>query len=269
MTSRSTTTTNARRVGLVLLLVGVFSSFSAVYYVNQILAFLGLGLIFWGVLFLLVLPSRYFEGSLLGSSAIASYVTIDRIVNSMEFTGKSYYIPQRLKGKDDLDKFHYLEDAPVFISAENNINVSSLEELPTSNFVIENPEGILIAPPGLGLYIRLKKEIGPELKEMQLDGLCSTLPRILLEKLRVAEKIEMSFQNTSVYLVIRGSIYQSLFDDKNSLKSISLVGCPITSAIACVLAKATGGIIALENFAFNKAISKLEVTYSLNVGENR
>jgi len=71
------------------LIAGILALIFAVYASSQILAFTGLGLTFWGALFLLVTPVRYVESNLLTSTAVSTYSTIDRIINDFKYTGKS------------------------------------------------------------------------------------------------------------------------------------------------------------------------------------
>jgi len=89
---------------------------------STILAFIGLSLTFWGVLFFFVRPIRYVQSSLLDSTALATYTTIDRIVKDLKFKGKSYYIPPYPKEVYLPDYLKGLKDPVVFVSADESRN---------------------------------------------------------------------------------------------------------------------------------------------------
>ena len=75
------------------LISGVLSLVFSIYLGSQILALIGLGLVFWGVLFILLKPVNFVEGSLLYNAAFSEYLTIERIINEFNNKGKGYYIP--------------------------------------------------------------------------------------------------------------------------------------------------------------------------------
>src|SRR3989304_6704819 len=107
------------KIGVVFLISGISSLIFSIYSESQILALIGLGLTFWGVLFFLLTSVRYVEGSLLNSTAVASYSTIDRIIKDFKYTGKGYYIPPYPRDVYLPEHLKGLKDTVVFISAEN------------------------------------------------------------------------------------------------------------------------------------------------------
>jgi hypothetical protein len=67
--------------------------FLAVLFDLQIVAFIGLGLTFWGAIFALTRTGKYVESSLLDGTAKSGYSTIERMINDLKFNAQGYYIP--------------------------------------------------------------------------------------------------------------------------------------------------------------------------------
>ncbi|MGB9854192.1 MAG: hypothetical protein ACPLRY_05230 [Candidatus Bathyarchaeales archaeon] len=253
------------KIALALIIPGVLALALSIINNSNTLAFIGLSLTFWGALFFFIKPIKYVPSKLLESTAIAIYLTTDRIIKDLKFKGKSYYIPpypkevylpQHLKG---------LKEAVVFISADTG-SMPSIEELAKSKFMLENPNGICIAPPGLGILNQIEKELRNEITQLQISELCETLPPIITENLQLAKEIEMKQENGQVYLKMIDPAYKSLYTTEENLKSIHLLGCPITSAIACAIAKSSGKMVTIQKDNMAPDGQTIEIWYQLEEG---
>ena len=60
---------------------------------SQVLAFIGLGLVFWGGLFLLIRPVSYVKSEILDTTTLSNYRTLDRILKNLHIYGEGFYIP--------------------------------------------------------------------------------------------------------------------------------------------------------------------------------
>jgi hypothetical protein len=125
---RSTIKNTSTTIGAVFLVPGILSLALSILVENQIPAFIGLGLTFWGALFIVITPKKYVESTLLGSTVLPIYETIDRVINDLQKNPKAYhtppypkdvYLPEHLKG---------LKDMVVFITSENEKATPSIEE---------------------------------------------------------------------------------------------------------------------------------------------
>jgi len=252
------------KIGLAFIIPGILALIFSILNNSSILAFIGLSLAFWGALFFFLRPVKYVSSSLLGSTVIATYTTIDRIVKDLKFKGKSYYIPpypkevylpQHLKG---------LKETVVFISADTG-GMPSIEELAKSKFLLENPNGICVAPPGLGVLAQFEKELRIDIAKLQISELCEIFPPLITENLQLAKEIEMKQENGQVYLKMIDSTYKNLYAAED-LKSIHFLGCPLASAIACALAKATGKMVTIQKDNITPDGQTIEVWYSMVEG---
>ncbi|MEM3722311.1 MAG: hypothetical protein QXF53_01405, partial [Candidatus Bathyarchaeia archaeon] len=249
------------KIGLAFAIPGVLCLVGAILKDSNVLAFIGLGLTFWGALFFFVRPLRYVQSSLIDSTALPAYKTIDRIVADLKYKGKSYYIPPYPKEVYLPEHLKGLKDHVVFISSDAG-GVPSIEELAKSKFLLANPNGVCVAPPGLGILEQIEKELRKDTAKLQLAELCETIPIIIVENLQLAKEAEMKIEDNSVNLKISDSVYKSLYIDEN-LKSVYLLGCPIASAVACALAKASGKAVTIQKVNASIDGQTVEIRYRM------
>jgi hypothetical protein len=238
-TNPETPKLNSFRIALLLLAVGVDLLILSVFSASQILAFIGLSLTFWGALFILITPQKHVEGSFLVTSTLPAYMTIDRMLKDLKPKNEAYnipsyprdvYLPEYLKG---------LKEMVTYIPSENATGMAPIEELAKGKFLIENPKGLLIVPPGISILDRIEQKRNIDLTKIPLSELDETLPRLLSE-LYLTKEIKMTTNENEVTLQINDSFYKNLYSQEYSLKSINLLGCPLVSAAACAIAKSTG-----------------------------
>jgi hypothetical protein len=75
---------------------------------------------------------------------------------------------------------------------------------------------------------------------MEITELCEILPRFFVENFNLARNMVLSLEGEDVHVKISNSLSKNLYSKENNLKSVSFLGCPIASAVACSLAKASG-----------------------------
>jgi len=247
------------KIGLAFVIPGVLSLIFSILKESQILAFIGLGLTFWGALFLFIKPVRYVRSELLYSASLSSYLTLDRIIKDLKFKGKSYYIPPYPKDVYLPEYLRGLKEMKVFISADKGSSIPSIEEMAKNKFLLKNPKGICVAPPGLGLLTQIERELRKDLTKLDLNSLCENLPKVLTEDLRVAKEMEIKTEKNGVYIKISDSTYSDLYSKERNLKSVHLLGCPLVSAIICATAKATGKIVTIDKDKFSPDNKTVEV----------
>jgi len=249
------------KIGLTFIIPGALALIFSITENSQVLAFIGLGLTFWGALFFFVRPVKYVKSSLLDSTAASTYTTVDRIIQDLEYKGKSYYIPPYPKEVYLPEHLKGLKELIVFISADSDEGMPSIEEMAKSRFILENPKGICVAPPGLGLLAQFEKELRTDITKLELNELNETLRQIILENFQLAKEIEMKTEENQVYLKIIDSTYKKLYTAEQNLKSLHFLGCPLVSAIACAIAKTTGKITTIHKDKTSLDGQTIEVWY--------
>jgi len=254
------------KIGFTLLIIGVPVLVASIAATSTILAFIGLSLTFWGVLFLFAKPTKFVRSTLLDSTALSSYTTIDRIVDDLNYKGKPTYIPPYPKEAYLPEYLKGLKEMIVFISAEDIATTPTIEEMAKKQFLVKNPEGICVAPPGSGLASLFEKESRVDFTKIDLDGLYNSLPTVIMNNLELASNFEIDAENELIHVKIHDSVYRDLYFIEPKLKSLHSVGCPLTSAVACALAKTTGKLVTIAKSQVSPDLKTIEVWYRIVEG---
>ena len=218
-------------LGLVSLLISAFST-------SYELAFIGLGLTFWGALLLYLTPIKHVRLELLTASASSSLINIEKTLTNTEFHGKGIYLPpKRLKD---------YTSSLIFIPAQPGEPLPTPEETGTEKLHSKTPNGIFLTPPGLGLSKLFEKKLGKSFTETNLQDVQKELPK-LFEKLEITKDTYIHTKDNIVTVELGNHIFKGLCEETSKLeKTHETVGCPLSSAIACVLAKASGKPVIIE-----------------------
>jgi hypothetical protein len=250
------------QIGLVFAVPGILCLAYSVLSQSQVLAFIGLGLTFWGALFFLVRPLMYVRGGLLNTASTPFYSTVDRILNDLKYEGRGLYVPPYPRRAYLPEHLKGLKETVVFISADSDSSPPPVGEMAIGKFMTKNPKGILLIPPGSGLMEQLERSTRTDFTKMSLEDLCASLPQLILENFQLAKEIDMKNENGQVHLKTTDSIYRILYLDE-TLKSLKLLGCPLTSAVGCAIAKATGKPVLLQKISSSPDARTVEVSYRL------
>ncbi|MCW4047990.1 MAG: hypothetical protein NWE99_10620 [Candidatus Bathyarchaeota archaeon] len=253
-------------IAVALLVPGILSLSYSFVYNSQVLAFIGLGLTFWGAIFLLTRPVKYVKGSLLQTTATAQYATIDRIIKDFAYEGKAYYVPPYPKDAYLPEHLKGLKEMVVFISAGNEAVTPSLDEMAEGRFLLKKQKGVLVAPPGLGLLASIEKQMRLDLTKIDLADLCIALPRFITEELNLADAMEVKLFQNEVTMKISDSLFADLYGSENASKSIYLLGSPVVSAVACALAKTSGKPVTVQEQKLSSDGLTIDVLYRFMQG---
>jgi len=255
--------------GAVFIIFGIISLDFAILYSLQILALIGLGLTFWGVVFFLIAPKSYLDALLLTSALYPEYLTsmvspeyatFDRITNDLECE-KGFYIPTISSVTAIPEYLKGLKDPVVFVSSGTDFHLPPVGEILQSKFLLGDDKGVLFTPPGLGLLKQIEKRMKMQPTNLSINQICEILPVLILDDFALAKDILMSSETDGVHLTIQNSIYRSLFSSKTGSKSAQILGCPIASAIACVLAQASGKVVSVARTTVSSDLSTIEIVF--------
>jgi len=243
-------------VAYVLLLSGAIALVTSIFYSSSILAFTGLGLTFWGALLLYIKPTKYVKSSLLDSTTISSLRTIDQIITDLNYKGKAIYLsPRYLKD---------LKSGKVFIPSKKGIVIPPVEDVAEEKVFLENPKGMCLTPPGLGLANLYENELRKDFTKVDLNYLQNNLPKLFIEDLEIAENLEINVESDRIRAKITGSINKDLCNDARKLPNIcGSLGCPICSSIAIALTRTTGKPVIIEKTEVPKDGETIEANFRL------
>jgi len=238
-----------------LLILGAVALVSSIVFFSSILAFIGLGLTFWGALFLFMRPEAYVKAKLLDSTVVSSLSAIGKMLSKEAFQGKGLYLAPKYG------------EGLVFIPAKNEVVIPSMDEIAAGKVFLENPKGVCLLSPGYGLSKLFEKELGVDFSKVDLDYLQKSLPRLLVDDLEVVEDFSMNVDREFVEVRMVGSIYKDLCREVKKLTDICLrIGCPICSAIGQVLAKVTGNPVVFMGDKLSSDGREIQARYRIIKG---
>lgn len=240
-------------IGYLLLFLGATALIASVIFTSSILAFIGLGLTFWGALLLFIRPTKYIRGELLDSTVISSLSAVDKVISEIKYQGKGIYLPPRhLKG---------LSEVMVYIPAKDKVEIPPVEEMAEKVF-LKNPDGLCLPSAGAGLMSLYEKELGVNFSKVDLDYLQINLPKLFIEDLEMLEDFEISLDEDTVQVKMKGSIYQDLCNQVSELKHVcQSYGCPLCASIACALTKSTGKPLQIEKVTHSKNVIEAQYRF--------
>jgi hypothetical protein len=227
-------------IAYIMLILGAASLATSAFYVSSILAFIGLGLSFWGALLLYITPTRYVKLELLNAVAPSTLANIEKMLTNSNLNEKGIYLPPKYL-KD-------FESSVVFIPSKNNKALPRLGEIDEEKLYSKNPEGLFLTPPGLALSKMFEKELGTSFTRTDLNYIQNNLPKLVIEDMEIAENVEVITENNLITVEIANHIFSEICEETRKLgKTHEAMGCTLSSALACALAKATGKPITIEN----------------------
>ncbi len=230
---------NSLVTALLFLILGISMFFLSLFLGSQIICITGLGLIFWGALFLFITPLRYVESNFLIISTLPAYMTLDRILNQLSPKNEAYNIPPYPKDVFLPEHLSGLKETVTFIPAELTDSTVEIEDIASSKFMIEKPSGLLVTSPGACILDKIEQKPDADFSKIPLSELDEALPNLLGE-LCLAKGIAVTINENDIILKITGSLYKNLYSEKYNLKSVYLLGCPLVNAAACAIAKSAG-----------------------------
>jgi hypothetical protein len=222
---------------IVLVLIGLSLTALSIYFVSSFLAVFGGAAAFWGLLFLYVTPSRHVPLTLLNASADANTSNIERILSELHAEEKGVYLPPRNLSNS--------QSSLIFIPKINQTPPPQIDQ--TEKLLIKRQDGIVLTPPGLPLSLLIEKELNRSLLRMDFEQLQNELPKVMIEKIELMDDITILKQDNTVTMQVTKSVLNDVcLSADHSPKVHSQVGCLLSSALACVLAKVEGKPITIQ-----------------------
>lgn len=254
---------NSNIIQIPLLITGTLLLVFSIVVSSTIITFIGLSLTFWGILFLLTMSKKYVASNVFEATNVSSYTTLDRIISDLDYNGNAIFIPSLSEDNYLPEHLSGLKEMILFISSKKEMALPSLEKLVGTHFLIKNPEGICITPPGSGLVSLFENELKTSLTNIDAEDLYDFLPKIIVAKMELANNLEINPLNGTIHVKIIDSIYANLYSKKENLKSVNLVGCPLVNALGCSLANATRELVTLTQTKVSPNLKTIEVWFKL------
>lgn len=228
-----------RIIAFGIFLSGIVLLLASFLYVSLISAMIGLGLVFWGALMLYITPTKHVPLELLTAMTTPTQINIEKVLLDSHVSGNGIYLPPK-----------YLKDPEsslVFVPANVGGSLPQPEEVDEQQLYSKNPKGVFLTPTGFGLSKLLENKLGYVFTQMDLKRIQEKLPKLLVEKMEIAEDIVIKTEGNVVGLELKNHIFNDVCQETRKLERLhEAIGCPLPSAVACALAKATKKPVTIE-----------------------
>ena len=238
--------------------LGITALLISIVYSSTILAFIGLGLTFWGAVLLYIPSQEHVQRSLLDAVSVQSLVTLSQIMQGLDFKGNAIYLPPKY--------FEDPEASKIYIPKQKDAALPTPEQIEKyqDRLIVENPRGLLLTPPGAELAKLFEKTLETSFNKVDFEYLQKNIPKLFIEDLEIAENLELQAEKDSVHVRVTNSICKEIHSEANRHTPVlSKIGCPVCSAIACALTKATGKPIVNDGTQLSEDGKTIETTYRI------
>jgi hypothetical protein len=240
-----------------LLSAGVIALAFSINFTSLILAFIGLGLVFWGAILFYVRPEKYVKETVFVETTLPSLVNLEQMLTELGYQRKGVYLPPKyLKG---------FELSKIYLSAQDSMKLPSLEQLrDQEDKTFFKNSGALITPPGMELSRLFERTLGTSFMKVDLQYLEQNMPKLLIEDLEIVQKVEIKIENRRVHVRMENSIFKNLWKEAIKLPNLwCSFGDPLVSAIACALTKATGKPVIIEKNQISNEGQTIDIEYRI------
>ena len=247
---------NKNIISLTFFAVGLTVLLFATLYVSSFLAIVGLGLVFWGILFTYIRTEEYMMKSLLNDAVSYQQSMIQRIALQLKCKGKPIFLPPRY--------FADPETYKAFIPKKEEISLPTSEFAQKETIIVATPSGILLTPPGASLTRRFEKILETNFTRVDLKYLQLNLPKIIIQDLEIAQDFEINIENKKIITKTKNCIFKpsNITNDQESDKYLD-IWSPLDTAIACAIARATGQPVIIEKLESNNNGTDLKIEYQI------
>lgn len=222
----------------ILLITGSFSLIFSIVFVSSILAFIGLGLVFWGIIFAYIRTEEYTKKALLDATVNSQIAILNQTLQGLQHEDDAIYLPPKYFTDPDISKV-YIPKQKAFGELPTPEQIQKQESL----FFIESPLGILLTPPGAELAKLFEKILETNFTRVDMEYLQQKMPKLFIEELEITQNFEIKTENNKILVKIENSKYDVLNSEVENSRTL---GSLLSSAIACVIAKTTGNPIRIE-----------------------
>lgn len=248
-----------KAIGITTLCLGATALIIATIYGSQILAFIGLGLTFWGIILTYIQTEEYVKKALLDAAALPSLATLNQLIEELGYSGKAIYLPPKYLTDSESNKAYIPKNMEEKLPTPEQIQAKEKQ-------LFHENSGLLLTPPGNELAKLFEKILETSFTRTDLQYLQLKMPKLFVEDLEIAQNMEINVENSKIHVKIEKPVFMSLTIEASTLSKLyTSLGCPISSAIACALAKATGKPVIIEKQQINEG-GTMEIIYRVMEG---
>jgi hypothetical protein len=219
----------SRLLSLIMLLAGFFELIFSIVFTSSNLAFLGLGLIFFGAVLDYIRTDGYVKKVLLDATVI-SQVALNEVIRELGYAGQVIYLPPKYFDNPDTQK--------AYVSKQRYARLPTPEQIRDQAF-LSSGQGILFTPSGAELTRLFERTLETNLVGSDFAYLQKNLASAFAE-LEIARNVEVKLENKTILVGIEDCRFVTPIENSSRSGDYCMPDSPISSAVACALAKVTG-----------------------------
>ena len=229
-----------------LIALGVITLLISILYSSSFLALIGFALVFWCTILLYLAPSKPLLIDLLSSINQSGMSNIEKLLQNLAPNQRGIYLSTNSHLFNQIKdlSLHGKESCILFVSKMRDESSFKLQQNANSK--------VNITPSGEGLCKLFEQQAGKEFNNMGLQKLGLLLHKILVERLEFVSTFDIKDNGEEIVVELTKSVFDDMCKETDSFPlTHQHVGCLLTSAIACAIAKATEEPIIIEKEEFD------------------
>lgn len=238
-----------RLLSTLFLVNGIMSLILSIYINSNIVAIIGLGLVFWGAFLLYIEPKRDLQMNMLKAASTSLLKNIKEITTSFNYNGLAVHLPSNYFPEERQEK--------LFINWGKGDYIPKIEES-TNELKVNDSKGLLISPPGLNLINYYEKEMGITFSKIKLIDIHNILFRLFVKDLEIVKNLEINIVGDRIFLRLTEPIYTEIY-----LRTHLPLPDPFCSSFALAFARSTHKPIIIENIEIYDNGDILEIKYKI------
>jgi hypothetical protein len=178
-------------------------------------------------------------------------------------------------------KIHNIRQNGIYISnafiISNSLNINTNNQpviillnrsLQTSRTYIHQAsvnttDFITLTPPGIGLCKVFEYLSCETFSKISLEKFASIIPFILIKGTKFTEDAQILLDKDTVTIKLSGTSSNMAIQETTDQSRTSLIGCLVSSALACALAKVIGKPIIIESQSLDTQENSLKIVYRI------
>lgn len=229
MWSQKPTSLAMSGLGIAVLLLWFFTNDDTT--MSMLLMLTGVSLLAIAILLYFFSPSRYLRSEVCDAMSISDVLSLRKILASLLVDSRGIYVPSKEAGMTRL----YVPLKEIDAKAASAISIHGTTVF---NVGKDDPKGIVIYPPGHGLFLYVQR-IGALFTE---EGLENEIKDVLENSLELASDVSVRIEGGKAVVkmskIATAGMCQSLRSEDPGI--CLQTGCPVCSLVGCMIVDGTG-----------------------------
>lgn len=243
-------------IGSGLLVTSFFGLIFAYITKEILLEGMSIGAFFFGVSLLLLSSERYVKSDVAALATISPLLSLHAMLQQLGGRTPAVYLPP-------------IQDEKIgklFVPWESNEEISfpTFEEVSKENVFIPE-KGALLLPIGSQLLTLMEEELDVELIRGSLKNTLQIIQKTLTLKTGLSQRAEFIVHGPNqIELVLTGAAYSQICKESSNENNLcDLLGCPICSMIASLIAKTTGEPVIMEKSGYDLETDTTRINFQI------